>query len=98
MSDDKTKDQAAAQAAAAAEAAKAAKSQSKELTAADAAKRVKRTVTELVDGKGEDGAPTKVARSKEVAVAAAEVLAFRDYGTHVVVVTKDGRKLSSADE
>lgn len=89
MSDDKTKDQAAAQAAAAAEAAKAAKSQSKELTAADAAKRVKRTVTELVDGK---------ARSKEVAVAAAEVLAFRDYGTHVVVVTKDGQKLSSTDE
>lgn len=70
----------------------------KQLTAAEAAKRVKRTVTELVDGKVEGGKPTKVARQKEVAVAAAEVLAFRDYGTHVVVVTRDGQKLTDADE
>ena len=63
--------------------------ETKKMTAAEAAKRVKRTVTELVDGK---------ARSKEVAVAAAEVLAFRDYGTHVVVVTKNGQKLTDADE
>lgn len=59
------------------------------LTAADAAKRVKRTVT-VTD---EDG---KVS-TKEVAIKAAEVLAFKDYGTHVVVVTVDGQKFSSAD-
>jgi hypothetical protein len=47
-----------------------------------------------VDGK--DGA--KVARAKEVPVQAAEVLSCRDYGTHVVVVTRDGQKLSSQDE
>lgn len=82
MSDDKTKDPAA---------------QTKQMTAAEAAKRVKRTVTELVDGKGEDGKTAKVARAKKVAVEAAEVLTFRDYGTHLVVVTKDGQKLSSAD-
>lgn len=55
MSDDKSKDAAAA----------------KQMTAAEAAKRVKRKT--------------------------AEVLAWRDYGTHVVVVTTDGQKLSSAD-
>jgi hypothetical protein len=69
-------------------------SKARQLTAAEAAKRVKRTVTELVDGK--DGA--KVARAKEVPVQAAEVLSCRDYGTHVVVVTRDGQKLSSQDE
>lgn len=65
------------------------------MTAAEAAKRVRRTVTELVDGK--DGA-SKVARAKEVALQAVEVLTFRDYGTHVVVVTNDGQKFSDADE
>lgn len=69
----------------------------KQLTAAEAAKRVKRTVVELVDGKGEDGKPTKVAREKKVAVETAEVLSFKDYGTHVVVVTKDGQKFTDAD-
>lgn len=66
----------------------------KQMTAAEAAKKVRRTVTELVDGK--DGA--KVARAKSVAVEAAEVLSFRDHGTHVVVVTRDGQKLVSSDE
>ena len=70
------------------------KGKSKELTFAEAAKRVKRTVTELVEGK--DGA--KVPRAKKVAVEASEVLSFRDYGTHVVVVTTDGQKLTDADE
>ncbi len=69
----------------------------KQLTAADAAKRVKRTVIELVDGKGEDGKTVKVTKAKEVAVAASEVLSFRDYGTDVVVVTKDGQKFTSAE-
>lgn len=73
-------------------------SKGKQLTAAEAAKRVKRTVTEVVDGKDEAGNPVKVARAKEVPVQASEVLSFRDYGTHVVVVTRDGQKLSSRDE
>lgn len=60
------------------------------LTAAEAAKRVKRTVQVT----GEDGKVT----TKEVAVKAAEVLSFKDYGTHVVVVTEDGQKFSSAAE
>ena len=68
--------------------------ETKKMTAAEAAKRVKRTVTELVEGK--DGA--KVPRAKKVAVEASEVLSFRDYGTHVVVVTKNGQKLTDADE
>lgn len=59
----------------------------KAMTAAVAAKRVKRTV--LV----RDGDQVV---SKQVAVGANEVLAFRDYGTHVVVVTKDGQKLTDA--
>ena len=69
-----------------------------QLTAAEAAKRVKRTATEVVDGKDGGGKPARVARTKEVPVQAAEVLSFRDYGTHVVVVTRDGQKLSSQDE
>ena len=69
----------------------------KQLTAAEAAKRVKRKVIELVDGKDEDGKPAKVAREKEVPVAASEVLSFRDYGTHVVVVTRDGQKFTDAE-
>lgn len=73
---------------------KASGAEAKPLTAAEAAKRVKRTITELVDGK--DGA--KVPRAKKVAVDAAEVLSFRDHGTHVVVVTRDGQKLTDADE
>ena len=68
--------------------------ETKKMTAAEAAKRVKRTVTELVEGK--DGA--KVPRARKVAVEAPEVLSFRDYGTHVVVVTTDGQKLTDADE
>ena len=71
--------------------------EAKQLTAAEAAKRVRRTIAELVDGKDEDGKAIKVQRAKRVAVDADEVLAFRDHGTHVVVVTKDGQKLSSLD-
>lgn len=69
----------------------------KELTAAEAAKRVKRTVVEYEDGKGKDGKPVKVAKPKQIPVGSGEVLSFKDYGAHVVVVTKDGQKLSSAD-
>lgn len=61
----------------------------KPLTAAQAAKAVKRLVPK-VDKKGQsDG-------FESVPVRADEVLAFRDYGTHVVVVTNDGQKFSSA--
>ncbi|MFE8644132.1 hypothetical protein ACFX58_03495 [Sphingomonas sp. NCPPB 2930] len=64
-----------------------------QMTAAQAAKEVRRTVFETVDGK--DGA--KVLKARKVAVEAAEVLSFADLGTHVVVVTRDGQKFSSAD-
>ena len=74
------------------------KGKSRELTFAEAAKRVQRKVVELVDGKGDDAKAAKVPREKRVAVKAEEVLAFKDYGTHVVVVTKDGQKLTSAGE
>lgn len=74
------------------------KTEGKQLTAAEAAKRVKRTVIELVDGKNEAGKAAKVPRAKKVAVEASEVLAHKDYGTHVVVVTKDGQKFTDADE
>lgn len=68
----------------------------RQLSAAQAAKCVMRTLTELVDGKGKDGKPAKVARNKQEPVTEAEVLSFKDYGDHVVVVTKDGLKLTGA--
>lgn len=55
------------------------------MTKAEAAKAVRRTVTD------KDGKVSKVA------VKEAEVFDFRDFGTHVVVVTVDGQKFSSAD-
>ena len=56
-----------------------------EMTKAQAAKAVRRPVTDK-DGK-----------VSYVAVKEAEVLDFRDYGTHVVVVTVDGQKFRSAE-
>lgn len=67
----------------------------KQLTAADAAKAVRRPVTEAVLDK--EGKPTGETRTKHLAVKESEVLDFKDYGTHVVVVTIDGQKFSSAD-
>lgn len=67
----------------------------KKLTAADAAKAVRRPVIEAVLDK--EGKPTGETRTKQVAVKESEVLDFKDYGTHVVVVTTDGQKFSSAD-
>lgn len=61
------------------------------MSAAAAAKLVKRPV--LVPPKEKDGQPTV----DLVAVKVTEVLAFKDYGSHVVVVTNDGQKFSSAD-
>lgn len=59
------------------------------MTAAQAAKAVKRTIVTTVGDK------TRITR---VPVAEEEVLAFVDYGTHVVVVTTDGQKFSSKAE
>lgn len=58
------------------------------MSAEEACKRVKRLVVE------EDGGQR---REKRVALKPAEVLAVRDHGTHVVVVTADGQKFSSAE-
>jgi len=60
--------------------------QENQLTAAEAAKCVQRIVFEPAEGKGKP-------KEKRVPVAAEEVLSFKDYGTHVVVVTRDGQKL-----
>jgi hypothetical protein len=65
-----------------------AKAPQKELTKADVAKRVKRITWQ----KNKNGELVR----EDVAVTADEVLAFRDYGTHVVVVTTDGQKLTDA--
>lgn len=57
------------------------------MTAAEAAKLVKRTIVFSEDG---------ATRTKVVPIKADEVLAFKDYGTHIVLVTQDGQKYSSA--
>lgn len=67
----------------------------KKLTAADAAKAVRRPVTEAVLDK--EGKPTGETKTKLVAVKESEVLDFKDYGSHLVVATIDGQKFSSAD-
>lgn len=56
---------------------------------ADVAKLVKRVVVE----KDKDGKLVE----KKVDIKAADVLAFRDYGDYVRVVTADGQKLDSRD-
>ncbi|MGE0446079.1 MAG: hypothetical protein AB7P99_12700 [Vicinamibacterales bacterium] len=72
----------------------------KEMTAAAAAKRVKRSV--FVErkkvGQDKDGNDVFEDVFKDVDVKADEVLSFKDYGTHVVVVTKDGKKFSDKAE
>jgi DNA-binding LytR/AlgR family response regulator len=73
----------------------------KEMTKADAAKRVRRPVIRAVTDKEgnvkKDEHGNAVTRTELVPVAADEVLAFKDHGTHVVVVTKDGQKFSDAE-
>jgi hypothetical protein len=59
-----------------------------ELTAADAAKMVGRTV--VIPPEKEGGKPI----TKLVPIAENEVLDFKDYGDHVVVVTTDGQKFT----
>ncbi len=58
----------------------------KELTKAEAAKLAKRTITKT----GKDGKT----ETQEVPVKDSEVLSFKDYGDHVVVVTVDGKKFT----
>lgn len=66
----------------------------KQMTAAEAARAVKRTVVEtVIDEKTKE----KKLVTKKVSVSAGEVLSFKDYGSHVVVCTIDGQKLSSAE-
>jgi hypothetical protein len=75
-----------------------AQTQKKSLTAGEAAKMVRRPVTRAVMRNGEavkDKDGNAVTTTDRVSVGADEVLAFRDYDTHVVVVTKDGQKFSS---
>ncbi|MES2401869.1 MAG: hypothetical protein V4573_17895 [Pseudomonadota bacterium] len=74
-------------------------SDKKAMTAAEAARAVLRPVTTTkVVGKDDKGNQVTETVTKQVKVSANEVLDFKDYGTHVVVVTKDGQKFSSADE
>jgi DNA-binding LytR/AlgR family response regulator len=74
----------------------------KELTKAEAAKRVRRPVTRpATDKEGnvkKDDQGNVITRTDFVPVGADEVLAFKDHGTHVVVVTKDGQKFTDQAE
>lgn len=71
----------------------------KALTADQVAKKVRRVVVETVpDGQDDDGRPKFKKITKRVAVKPEEVFDFKDYGTHVVVVTVDGQKLTDAEE
>jgi hypothetical protein len=77
----------------------------KEMTAAEAARLVKRKLPErkpVMKGgeqaRDKDGALVFEETTRTVSIAASEVLSFKDYGSHVVVVTRDGKKFSSADE
>lgn len=77
----------------------------KDMTAAEAARLVKRKIVERkpVMKAGEqvrdkDGVLQFEETTREVSIAASEVLSFKDYGSHVVVVTRDGKKFSSATE
>lgn len=58
----------------------------KPLTKAEASKLIKRTVAVVKDGK-------TTGDTKDVAVKTVEVLSFKEYPDHVVVVTNDGQKL-----
>lgn len=79
---------------------------SKAMTAADAARLVKRKIVErkpVMKGKEQerdaDGALRFEETTREVALSPKDILSFKDYGSHVVVVTTDGKKFSNqADE
>lgn len=82
----------------------AGKAAEKAMTAAEAARLVKRKIVErkpvMKNGeqaRDKDGAAVFEENVRLVSVAASEVLSFKDHGTHVVVVTRDGKKFSSAD-
>lgn len=75
-----------------------AKGEPKPMTADQAAKRVKRTVTTFTEKKDGDGVTHKVPKTERVAVSGDEILDFKDRGDYVVVVTRDGQKLRSDDQ
>ena len=70
-------------------------SKANELTKAAAAKLVKRQVPIMKEGKVQTNDKGEVV-FKDVAVKESEVLSFRDYGDHVVIVTIQGEKLRGA--
>ncbi len=69
----------------------------KQLTAADAVKKVRRTIIEIEKRKDREGNEIQVQRPRKVTIDPGEVLSCKDYGTHIVVVTNDGQKFTSAD-
>jgi len=67
----------------------------KEMTIQQAAKAVHRKIPKLKDGErvlDKNGEPVLA----EEAVPVEDVMSFKDYGTHVVVITTAGEKLTSA--
>lgn len=70
----------------------------KVMTAAEAASKVRRTVIEVTEAKDRDGNLVKTEKKRKERIEASDVLTHADLGTHVVVVTKDGQKLSSAED
>jgi hypothetical protein len=72
----------------------AAEASEPKMTAADAAKLVKRLVPVLDDKKKVvTNEKTGEIKTKPVAIKEEEILNFADYGDHVVVVTTNGEKL-----
>lgn len=66
----------------------------KAMTIEQAAKAVHRVVPKMKDGEPVTNKDGKPVLSKE-AVPVEDVMSFKDYGTHVVVITTAGEKLSS---
>lgn len=66
--------------------------------AAECAALVQRVVLHTQTIAAKDGKPAEtIVSERRTLVKASEVLDYRDYGSHVVVVTTDGQKLDSRD-
>ncbi len=62
------------------------------------AKLVKRTVVSTTKLAAKDGQPAREEiRTQRVPIKASEVVAHKDYGSYVVVVTRDGQKFDSRE-
>ncbi|CAN5438887.1 hypothetical protein BH10PSE18_BH10PSE18_19000 [soil metagenome] len=70
----------------------------KQFTAADAVKKVRRTIIETEKRKDREGNEIQVSRPRKVAIDPTEVMSCKDYGTHIVVVTSDGQKFTNAED